>query len=60
MKYEQGKQYWLTYKDGSRILVTAYEDKYGEIDLRNVALDFGIWSVHAGPGRDYQVSEVEV
>jgi hypothetical protein len=42
--FEGGKQYWLTYSDGSRIRVTAEEDSHGEIDLKNDDLDFFLWS----------------
>lgn len=42
--FKDDHEYWLTYSDGSRIRVTAREDKHGEVDLINEDLDFFLWS----------------
>lgn len=35
MEYIHDEQYWLSFEDGSRILVVASIDKYGAVDLHN-------------------------
>lgn len=41
--FEHGAEYWLTFKDGSKIRVVAHKAGDGEIDLKNEALEFSLW-----------------
>lgn len=36
---QDGEKYWVTFTDGSRVLVEVTDDKYGDVDIRNELLD---------------------
>lgn len=44
MRFQDGKKYWLTHPDGSRVLVTAQLCGDDEIELYNRRLDFLLWA----------------
>lgn len=39
-KFEHDGEYWVNFRDGSRIKVEAWQDGHGDVDIRNDDLDF--------------------
>lgn len=46
--FEDGAEYWVTFKDDSRVRMKARRDKHGDIDMENDLLEFGFWSGRKG------------
>ena len=56
--FEDGAQYWVTYKDGSRVLMTASIDSHGAVDLTHEEFDFSLWQVNVGDWDGYTFEKV--
>lgn len=52
MNYEEDAKYWLSFEDGSHVLVTAQIDKNGAVDLFNHDIDFTFFDAARYPNLD--------